>query len=105
MTQSVLLVLATMLVTWFVMRWLRLGPTPPPILSPEEREIGRARTIGKQLDGAPERASLVEEERNKLAVAKAVKAALWVTESRLNVAVPELLKTAQLWVGQEKQLG
>lgn len=105
MTQSVLLVLATMLVTWFVMGWLRLGPAPPPILSPEEREIGRAKDIGKQLDGARDRASLVEEERNKLALAKAVKAALWVTESRLNVAVPELLKTAQRWVGQAKKQG
>ena len=105
MTQSVLLVLATMLATWFVMRWLRLGPAPAAPLSPEEREIGRAKDVGKQLDGARDRASLVEEERNKLALAKAVKAALWVTESRLNVAVPELLKTAQLWVGQEKKHG
>jgi hypothetical protein len=105
MTQSVLLVLATMLATWFVMRWVRLGPRPPPALSAEEREIGRAKDVGKQLDGARDRASRVEEERNKLALAKAVKAALWVTESRLNVAVPELLKTAQLWVGQAKKHG
>ena len=44
-------------------------------------------------------------ERNKLALAKAVKAALWVTESRLNVAVPELLKLAQRWVGQSRAQG
>ena len=105
MTESVLLVLATMLATWFIMRWVRSEPTPPKALSPEEREIGRAKKVGKQLDGARDRASLIEEERNKLALAKAVKAALWVTESRLNVAVPELLKTAQLWVGQAKEQG
>lgn len=105
MTQSILLVLATMLATWFVMRWVRLGPGPAKLQSPEDREIGRARDVGKRLDGARDRASVIEEERNKLALAKAVKAALWVTESRLNVAVPELLKTAQLWVGQARAEG
>ena len=84
MTQSVLLVLATMLATWLVMRWLNLGPAAPKLMSSEEREIGRAKDVGRKLDGARDRASLVEEERNKLALAKAVKAALWVTESRLN---------------------
>ncbi|MFL6735317.1 MAG: hypothetical protein ACJ8EY_11575 [Sphingomicrobium sp.] len=102
MTQSVLLVVVTALVTWFVMRWARSVPTRPKSLSSEEREAGRAKDIGTQLDGARDRASLVEVERNKLALAKAVKAALWVTEARLNVAVPELLKLAQLWVGQSE---
>jgi hypothetical protein len=74
-------------------------------LSQEEREIGRAKDIGTQLDGARDRASLIEVERNKLALAKAVKAALWVTEARLNLAVPELLKLAQLWVGKSKVRG
>ena len=105
MIQSVLLVLATIVATWLVMRWMRSDPWAPAALSAEEHEAGRARDVGKQLDGARDRASLVEEDRNKLALAKAVKAALWVTESRLNVAVPELLKTAQLWVGQAKKHG
>ena len=105
MLQSILLVVATMLVTWFAMRWLRRDSAPAVPLSSEEREIGRAKDVGRQLDGARDRATLIEEDRNKLALAKAVKAALWVTESRLNVAVPELLKTAQLWVGQEKKHG
>ncbi|MEO6224510.1 MAG: hypothetical protein ABIO80_01465 [Sphingomicrobium sp.] len=77
----------------------------PKPLSHEEREIGRAKDIGTQLDGARDRASLVEIERNKIALAKAVKAALWVTESRLNVAVPQLLKMAQLWGGKSKVPG
>ena len=105
MTQSVLLILLTAIATWFVMSWARFVPRPPKMRSPEEREIGRAKDIGTQLDGARDRASLVEVERNKLALAKAVKAAVWVTESRLNFAVPELLKLAQLWVGQAKVRG
>lgn len=105
MTQTVMLIVATAIVTWFIMRWTRLVPPPRRKLSHEEREIDRAKDIGTQLDGARNRASLVEVERNKLALAKAVKAALWVTESRLNFAVPELLKLAQLWVGQAKVRG
>ena len=105
MTQSVLLVVATALVTWFVMRWARSAPGRPTALSLEEEEAGRAKDIGTQLDGARDRASLVEVERNKLALAKAVKAALWVTDARLNLAVPELLKLAQLWVGQSERGG
>ena len=99
MVQSVLLVLVTALATWFIMRWFRLVPQP---LNREQREIGSAKDIGTQLDGARDRASLAEVERNKLALAKAVKAALWVTEARLNFAVPELLKMAQLWAGESK---
>ncbi len=105
MIQSVLLVVVTALVTWFIMRWVRSVPQPRKALSHEEKEAGRAKDIGTQLDGARDRASLVEVERNKLALAKAVKAALWVTEARLNVAVPELLKMAQLWVGKSKVPG
>lgn len=105
MTQSVLLVVATAIATWFIMRWIRIAPRPARMLSHEEKEIGRAKDIGTQLDGARDRASLAEVERNKLALAKAVKAALWVTESRLNFAVPELLKLAQLWVGKAKDRG
>ena len=63
MTRSILLVLGTMLATWFVLRWVRLGPGPAEIESPEDREIGRARDVGERLDGARDRASLVEEER------------------------------------------
>ncbi len=105
MTQSVLLVVVTAIVTWCIMRWMRFVPRPPKMLSHEEREISRAKDIGTQLDGARDRASLAEVERNKLALAKAVKAALWVTESRLNLAVPELLRLAQLWVGKAKVRG
>ena len=68
-------------------------------------EIDRAKDIGTQLDGARDRATVVEVERNKLALAKTVKAALWVTEARLNLAVPELLKMAQLWSGKSKVRG
>jgi hypothetical protein len=100
--QSVLLVVATALATWFIMRWMRSAPRP---LNREEREIGSAKDIGTKLDGARDRASVFEVERNRLALAKAVKAALWVTEARLNFAVPELLKMAQLWVGQSKVRG
>ena len=88
MIQSVLLIIITAFATWFIMRWARSAPTRPPPLSPEEREAGRAKRVGTQLEGARDRATLVEVERNKLALAKAVKAALWVTESRLNLAVP-----------------
>ena len=66
----------------------------------QESEAERAKEVGSQLDGARDRASVVEVERNKLALAKAVKAALWVTNPRLNAAVPELLKMAQLWAGK-----
>jgi hypothetical protein len=105
MFQSVLLVVGTAVATWFMMRHARWVPGRPKTLSQEEREIGRAKDIGTQLDGAIDRASLLEVERNKLALAKAVKAALWVTEARLNLAVPELLKLAQLWVGKSKVRG
>jgi len=74
-------------------------------LSAQQKEANRARDIGDQLDGARERASSAELERNKLALAKAVKAALWVTDARLNVAVPELLEMAQLWAGKSKIRG
>jgi hypothetical protein len=105
MFQSVLLVVGTAVATWFIMRHARWVPGRPKPLSQEEQEIGRAKDIGTQLDGARDRASLLEVERNKLALAKAVKAALWVTEARLNLAVPELLKLAQLWVGKSKLRG
>ena len=104
MIQAVLLVVVTALATWFIMRSVRSPPHRPIWLSPEEREAGRAKDIGTQLEGARNRASLAEVERNRLALAKAVKAALWVTEARLNVAVPELLKLAQLWVGKSENL-
>lgn len=105
MTQSLLLIAATAIVTWLLMAWLRSAPDRPRRSSPEEREAERAKDIGTQLDGARDRASVVEVERNKLALAKAVKAALWVTDARLNLAVPELLKMAQLWVGKSKTRG
>lgn len=97
MATTVLLVVVTALLTALIIHWLR---SPPPFiraLTGEETEAGRAKDIGSQLDGARDRASQVEVERNKLALAKAVKAALWVTEARLNVAVPELLRIAQRW--------
>src|SRR6476659_7566203 len=103
--QSVLLILATAVVTWFVARWARLEPERPRSQSSEEREAGRAKDIGTQLDGARDRASVVEVERNRVALAKAVKAALWVTEARLNIAVPDLLKMAQLWAGKSSVRG
>jgi hypothetical protein len=102
MVQSILLVAFTALATWLIMR--SIGAVPPP-LNREQREIGSAKDIGTQLDGARDRASLVEIERNKSALAKAVKAALWVTEARLNFAVPELLEMSQRWVGQSKLEG
>src|SRR3954452_733984 len=104
-TQSVLLVAVTALLTWFIMTRVRSTSDSPKRLSPEEREAERAKDIGTQLDGARDRASVAEIERNKLALAKAVKAALWVTDARLNLAVPELLKMAQLWVGKSKSRG
>jgi hypothetical protein len=97
MIQSVLLVAGTALLTWLILRWSRSAPDRPKPLSAQESEAERAKDVGTQLDGARDRASVAEVERNKLALAKAVKAALWVTEARLNAAVPELLKMAQLW--------
>lgn len=105
MTQSIILVVVTAVATWFIMRWLKSRPRPATPLTIEEQEIGRAKVIGLQLDGARDRASLVEVDRNKLALAKAVKAALWVTDARLNFAVPELLKQAQLWAGKSSVRG
>jgi hypothetical protein len=87
------------------MRWARWTPDRAKRLSPQEREAEHAKEIGTRLDGARDQASLAEIERNRLALAKAVKAALWVTESRLNLAVPELLKMAQLWVGKSQVRG
>lgn len=103
--ETVLLMVVTALATYFIMRSVRFVPRTFKVLSHEEKEAGRAKDIGTQLDGERDRASLVEVERNKLALAKTVKAALWVTEARLNVAVPELLKIAQLWMGQSKRRG
>lgn len=100
MIVSVLLIVVTAVVTWIVARWARSEPDRPKSQSSEEREAGRAKDIGTRLDGARDRASVVEVERNRVALAKAVKAALWVTDARLNVAVPELLKMAQRWVGK-----
>src|SRR6476620_3115602 len=105
MTQSVLLVFVTALLTWLIMKWARWTPDRPKRLSPQEREAERAKEIGTQLDGARDRASVVEIERNKLALAKAVKAALWVTEARLNLAVPELLKMGRLGAERTRLLG
>ena len=105
MLQSVLLVAVTALLTWIIVSRMRLGTAGAPRLSAQQKEANRARDIGDQLDGARERASSAELERNKLALAKAVKAALWVTDARLNVAVPELLEMAQLWAGKSKIRG
>ena len=105
MTQSVLLIAVTALLTWFIMRWVRSAPDRPKRLSGQESEAERAKDIGTQLDGARDLASVAEVERNKLALAKAVKAALWVTEARLNAAVPELLKMAQLWAEKSRVRG
>jgi hypothetical protein len=105
MFHSVLLVLGTAAATWFVMHRFRSGTDGHRARTHRQTEIDRAKDIGTQLDGARDRASVAEVERNKLALAKAVKAALWVTEARLNVAVPELLKMAQLWVGKSKVRG
>jgi hypothetical protein len=105
MTQSVLLVVVTALLTWFVMRLTGAASAQPKSLSAQEREAERAKDVGTQLDGARDRASVAELERNKLALAKVVKAALWVIETRLNAAVPELLKMAQLWAGKSRVRG
>jgi hypothetical protein len=105
MIQSVLLIVITAVATWFVMHRFRSGTDGQRALTHERTEIDRAKDIGTQLDGARDRASVAEVKRNKLALAKAVKAALWVTEARLNLAVPELLKMAQLWVGKSKVRG
>ena len=104
MTQSVLLVAVTAILTWFIMRWVR-SASDRPKLSPQESEAERAKDVGTRLDGARDRASVAEAERNRLALAKAVKAALWVTEARLNAAVPELLKMAQLWAKKSSARG
>jgi hypothetical protein len=104
-TQTIFLVALTALLTWFIARWSRSTPVRPKWLSPQEREAENARDVGTQLEGARDRASVAEIERNRLARAKAVKAALWVTEARLNIAVPELLKMAQLWTGKSKTRG
>jgi len=95
----------TALLTWSIMRWSRSAPRRWQSLSPQEREAEHAKKVGTQLDGARDRASEVEIERNRLALARAVKAALWVTEARLNLAIPELLKMAQLWMGKSKARG
>lgn len=105
MLQSVLLVAVTAILTWFVMGRVRWAPPRAGRLSAQQSEANRAKEIGAQLDGARELASSVEVERNKLALAKTVKAALWVTDARLNLAVPELLKMAQLWAGKSRVRG
>src|SRR3954453_13490903 len=105
MTQSVLLVAVTALLTWFFMRSARSSSARPKRLSIQESEAERAKDVGTRLDGARDRANVAEVERNKLALAKAVKAALWVTEARLNAAVPELLKMAQLWAAKSSVRG
>jgi len=74
MTQSVLLIAVTAILTWFVMRFLRPASAHPKRLSAQESEAERAKEVGSQLDGARDRASVAELERNKLALAKAVKA-------------------------------
>lgn len=103
MTTTILLVVVTALLTALIMHWLR---SPPPFiraLTGEEREAGRAKAIGEQLDEERDRVSDAATESNRVALAKAVKAALWVTEARLNFAVPELLEIAQLWPGLAKE--
>jgi hypothetical protein len=105
MVQSILLVAGSALVTWLIIRLLRPAADDPKRLSAQESEAERAKDVGTQLDGARDRASVAEVERNKLALAKAVKAALWVTEARLNAAVPELLKMAQLWAAKSSVRG
>ena len=105
MIQSLLLVVATAFATWAIIRFATSKPDRPKPLSPQEREAEHAKEVGNWLDGARDRASVVEIERNRLALAKAVKAALWVTEARLNLAIPELLKMAQLWMGKSESRG
>ena len=104
MLQSVLLIAVTAVITWFVAGRMRASPAIAR-LSAQQLEANRAKDVGDQLDGARDRATSAELERNKVALAKAVKAALWVTDARLNVAVPELLKMAQLWAGKSKVRG
>ena len=70
MTQSILLVLVTAVVTWFVMRWARSAPARPKPLSMQEREAEHAKDVGYRLDGARDQASKAELERNRLALAK-----------------------------------
>jgi len=103
--QSVLIVAVTAILTWFVAARMRAPGPGIARLSAQQREANRAKDIGDQLDGARDRASFTELERNKVALAKAVKAALWVTDARLNVAVPELLKMAKLRAGKSKVRG
>lgn len=63
MTQSVLLVAVTALLTWFIMRSVRSKSAQPKRLSAQESEAERAKEIGSQLDGARDRASIAEVER------------------------------------------
>lgn len=94
---SVLLVVFTAAATWLIMRSLRSPPAFIRALTGEEKEAGRAKAIGEKLDEERDRVSEAAIETNRVALARAVKAALWVTEARLNFAVPELLEIAQLW--------
>lgn len=105
MMTTVLIVVVTAIATGLIMHWLR---SPPPFiraLTGEEKEAGKAKAIGEQLDVERDRVSEVATEGNRVALAKAVKAALWVTEARLNFAVPELLEIAQLWPGLAVEQG
>jgi hypothetical protein len=97
MLNSVLLITATALVTFLVTRWLRSPTRFSRPQTGEEREADSAKAIGAQLDDERDKVSEASIKSNKVALAKAVKAALWVTEARLNFAVPELLEIAQLW--------
>jgi len=105
MMQSVLLVAATAIATFLIMHWLRSPTRFSRPQTGEEQEAGRAKAIGEQLDDERERVSEASIESNRVALAKAVKAALWVTEARLNFAVPELLEIAQLWPSLAKVPG
>ena len=105
MIQSLLLVAGTAVLTWLIMSWLRRTPDRSKGMSAQEHEAERARGVGVRLDSARDHASVAEVERNRLALAKAVKAALWVTEARLNTAVPGLLKMAQLWAEKSRLRG
>jgi hypothetical protein len=105
MVTSVLLVVVTALATWLVLRWQRSASGVPRALTGEEKEAGRAKAIGVHLDDERDRVSEAATEGNRVALAKAVKAALWVTEARLNLAVPELLEIAQLWPDLAKRPG
>jgi hypothetical protein len=92
----------TALATILLMRWQRSPTGLARALTGEQKEAGRAKAIGEHLDDERDRVSDAAVESNKVALAKAVKAALWVTEARLNFAVPELLEIAQLWPGLAK---